>query len=147
MIKDGEINKTLAYTIIGLLVLVFICLVGSAVILILRSNNSVVTVNTTAPPRKIQAHYGDFTIPGTGYIDGRDVNADPPLTIMYVSIFNKEKTERICSVDHGTLVELLDYDYQESRFKVKSDRCEGWLTDWFINSQTYPPVGEKIWDN
>lgn len=103
------------------------------------------------PPQsqQVTASNGTFTIPGTAYMDGRDIEAKPPLTLMNINIWDGVQRGRaICTLRHGTNVNLLDakWSSEESRyyFQVQSNSCKGWVPEWFVNTIYQPPVGDRV---
>lgn len=105
-------------------------------------------------PRTVSTQNGTFSVPGNGFIDGRDVGANPPLTIMEVRVWDKVEFGRraVCKIPHGTEVQLLDVKQdpdvssQWYYFQVQSGSCKGWATWWFVNTQKFEPVGDQIYD-
>lgn len=110
---------------------------------------------STKPQRTVTTDNGTFVIPGTGFIDGRDLEANPPLTIMEVKIWDGVGRLRhaLCKLPHGAQVKILDvkqdpdFDYTWYHFQIQSDSCKGWVTWWFVNTEKYAPIGERIYDN
>ena len=103
--------------------------------------------------RTITTDKGTFEVPGIAYIDGRDPNASPPLTIRNINIWSSpdrlssaDPTKVPCRLKHGTSVELTDYklNASESRyyFRIRSGSCEGWLPEPFLSREYEEPVGD-----
>jgi hypothetical protein len=100
-------------------------------------------------PRTITTSKGDFSVPGTAFMDGRDLEAEPPLTIMNINIWNAAHRQRVvCRLQHGTNVEVLDATLysEEGRyyFQVRSGSCEGWVPESFLSPEYQAPVGDQI---
>lgn len=108
---------------------------------------------TPEAPVKVTTDKGTFEVPGTGYIDGRDPIASPPLTIRSINIW--KSSDRLshpdpvkvrCHLEHGTQVALLDARLhpEESRyyFLVRSGSCEGWLPESFLSREYQEPIGD-----
>lgn len=106
-------------------------------------------------PRTVSTQKGTFSVPGNGFIDGRDVDAVPALTIMEVRVRDGVGSGRraVCKIPHGTAMQILDVKQdpdvssQWYHFQVQSGSCKGWVTWWFVSTQKFEPVGERIYDN
>lgn len=148
MYEDGKIDKDFAIATLILIGAGLLFVIGVFAALITRqSSQQVIRIPETETPRTVRTDYGLFDVPGSGYIDGRDVNAVPPLTLMTVNVSNRQRTRSMCRVPHGEKVEILDYDPSNRRFEIRYGSCQGWVTWWFVNHQEYSPVGEPIWNN
>jgi len=107
---------------------------------------------TTPQKQETKIHIsrgGEVTVPGFAYLDGRDQEASPPLTMMRINIWdNAPRKQIVCSLTHGDRVELMDSRYlsSESRYylKIKSGSCTGWIPDTFISAEKHAPIGDKI---
>lgn len=110
---------------------------------------------STRLAQTVATENGVFDIPGTGYIDGRDLEANPSLTIMEVKVWDGVDYLRrpICRLPHGTQVKILDIkqdpDFDDTwyHFQIQGSSCEGWLTWRFVNTEKHDPVGDRIYDN
>jgi hypothetical protein len=92
---------------------------------------------------------GPLTVPGPAYLDGRDTEAQPPLTIMNINIWDSAARSRpVCQRGHGSRVDIIaarvDVDEDRYYFHVKSIGCEGWLPESFISAEYQPVVGEAL---
>lgn len=104
--------------------------------------------------RTVSTQKGTFLIPGNGFIDGRDVDAVPALTIMEVRVWDGVDAGRRtgCKIPHGTAVQILDVKQdpdvgsQWYHFQVQSGSCRGWVTWWFVSTEKYEPIGDRIYD-
>lgn len=90
---------------------------------------------------------GLIKIPGYAYLDGRDLQAKPPLTIGKINIWDSYNRNRVvCKLAHGTKVKILNakYDAQEQRYylNIQYDDCEGWVSDPFISTEKMKPIGD-----
>jgi len=99
--------------------------------------------------RTITTSKGSFTISGIAFMDGRDLKANPPLTIMKINIWDGvPRNKRVCELDHGTKVELLDAmkDKEEDRyyFRIRKGSCEGWVSEPFLSTEEHSPIGDKM---
>lgn len=96
----------------------------------------------------IKTEKGEFHVPGTAYLDGRDLAAHPPRTVMSIRVWQSPaRTHAVCSSAHGTLVDLLEVqrDVKEERFyfRVKAPNCEGWLPEGSLSTRQAAPVGTR----
>lgn len=132
-----------------LLIFLGFCLLS--IVISIRALTSEPSSRTVQPQKTVTTEYGIFTYPGgTGYIDGRDVEADPPLTIMNVNLWSSTDTShrRVCQIPHGTQVNILDVKNDDGwyYFQVQNGSCKGWLSWWFVNTARYEPVGERFYN-
>ena len=95
---------------------------------------------------------GSFVVPGTAFMDGRDPDARPPMTVMRINVRNgvhgRSMRGVLCDVLHGTEVQLLSarYNSSESRyyFQIKVGACKGWVAAPFLAQQWKPPEGDQM---
>ncbi len=97
--------------------------------------------------RTVATSKGSITVGDSAYIDGR--NLDAGLTIMNVTVWdNGPRTRRVCSVQHGTKVRVIEQKWvsSESRhyFKISGGSCMGWLAETFLSPGYYPAQGDRI---
>jgi hypothetical protein len=107
------------------------------------------TKRPTPEPETITTFRGDIVVPGTGYMDGRDSEAVPPLTVMEINIWDKvPRVSVVCKLAHGTQVSVLEakWDDDEGRyyFRVKSGSCEGWVSEPFVSPEYHAPEGDEF---
>ena len=96
----------------------------------------------------VKTEKGDFLVPGRAFLDGRDLHARPPRTVMQVQVWSSPaRTQPVCTPEHGTEVDLVEVqrNVQEERFyfRVKAPNCEGWLPGSSLSVKKQPPVGVK----
>jgi len=96
---------------------------------------------------EIETDDGIIVVPGSAYIDGRDLEADPPATVMAIDVWDSpQRSEVVCQIEHGTPVEVLALEENETEqreyLKVRSGDCEGWVPLSFVNPKQHEPVGE-----
>jgi hypothetical protein len=101
---------------------------------------------TSDDPITVDTSKGQFTVPGIAFIDGSDPDADPPLTLMDINIWDSyTRTRVVCTSKHGTKAFLREvrYSAQEERyyFRVAADDCLGWLPEAFLSSKAKAVVG------
>lgn len=93
---------------------------------------------------------GSFTIPGgIAFLDGRDPEAQPPLTVMSINIWDAvPRNVPVCSLPHGTQVTLLEARYHEPEtryyFLIESGDCRGWLPETFVSDAYHEPIGDPF---
>jgi hypothetical protein len=104
------------------------------------------SVEPSPPPEPgiiIETDDGLVEVPGTAYMDGRDLEADPPVTVMNIDVWDSpRRSEVVCQIEHGTPVDVLELGKSETEgdhLKVKSDACEGWVPMSFISSRHHEP--------
>ena len=89
-----------------------------------------------------------FEVPGSAFADGRDEDAQPPLTIMRINAWDAAQRQRVvCQVPHAAAVQLLDAQYVPSEerhyFLVEAAGCKGWLPESFLSATRKPPIGDR----
>ena len=104
------------------------------------------TVTPTPPPVTTREGVA-LTSGATAWIDGRDVDASPPLTIRRVNIWDSaNRTRVVCSIEHGREVRVLAVErLRDGRqtARVQFNNCTGWLTaDMFLATSRQAPVGD-----
>jgi hypothetical protein len=109
---------------------------------------SVVAPTPEPTPQTVTTSKGSFTIPGTAYLDGRDLEAVPPLTVMNINIWDGVPRQQVvCVLRHGTSVEVLEATSHEAEdryyFRVRSGSCEGWVSEPFLSTEYYAPEGDE----
>jgi len=95
----------------------------------------------------VKTEKGIFRVPGSAFLDGRDFEAQPPLTVMDIRVWNAPvRTRKVCSLPHGTAVDVLEAERsaREERyyFRVRANGCEGWLPETFIATKKHRPIGD-----
>ncbi|MDZ7767449.1 MAG: hypothetical protein U5K00_24040 [Melioribacteraceae bacterium] len=126
--------------------LFFFVFLGLIVIVILLQ----IVDNTTQDrnqPKNLTLSKGKIQIPGFAYLDGRDLEAATPVTISKINIWNSyNRTKVLFSLSHGDYVKVLSTQYvaEEGRYylKIKSENCEGWVSEPFISAKKMEPIGE-----
>lgn len=103
-----------------------------------------------ATPRTFATARGTFTAPGVAYMDGRDPEASPPLTVMSVNVWSEPGFSRVrCQIGHGEQVDVLDAQRHpdhpdEWMAKVRHGGCEGWVFASFLNTRRTEPIGDRF---
>lgn len=138
-------QQLLWYTIHMTLMAVFLVGCGSSATTPTRSDvpTSAVTSQT------ISTSKGQFSVPGTAYMDGRDEEASPPLTLMSINIWGGVPRQQVaCKLSHGKKVDLVNVQYSDSEgryyFRVQSGSCEGWVSEPFLSPSYVEPTGDRI---
>ncbi len=107
------------------------------------------TAGPTITPQIITTFRGTLQVPGDAFMDGRDPEADPPLTIMQINVWNNASRSRVvCRLAHGAAVEVREarWSDDENRYylKIKGENCEGWVSDPFVSPQQFEPIGDRM---
>lgn len=85
-----------------------------------------------------------------GYIDGRDPDAQPPLTIKHINIWDSApplpEGRVIKQLKHGTCVSVLQTKKYKGRTwaQVKKRRLVGWVLESFLSKRREDPIGDLI---
>ena len=72
------------------------------------------TVEAVAPVQrpttgKLETSKGILTVPGPAYMDGRDTEAQPPLTVMSINVWDAVPRRTVtCSLPHGAMVDIAE---------------------------------------
>jgi hypothetical protein len=108
------------------------------------------TLEPTPDIQKVETSEGYiFLVPGIAYVDGRDQEADPPLTVMNINIWDSiSRSKAVCKISHGSEVQLLDSKYKDAEnryyFYLQREDCKGWLTEEFLSEQKEEPIGDEF---
>lgn len=83
------------------------------------------------------------------FIDGRDPQGQPPLTIRHINLWRNCPGERVVGkAHHGSRVRVLERKYHtdEARwyFQVRAGRRCGWLPGDFLSQRREPNIGDWI---
>lgn len=97
----------------------------------------------------VETDKGTLTIGQPAFIDGRDLDARPPLTVMAVNIWgNMPRTRIVCQLAHGSHIDIVSVKFYapENRhyFLIRRDDCQGWLTEGLLSNRCNEPIGEEI---
>lgn len=140
-------RKTLTFAITALMLM---CICGVGFYFIGDDNDDDVVEPTSIPVRTVTTDRGDFVIPGTAFMDGRDPEAN--LTVMTMSVFEELEISRlVCVLEHGTEVSVLDSkDESDSggkmNFKIDNNEgCKGWVSWRHLGPEQVEPIGDEIW--
>ena len=93
---------------------------------------------------------GDKRSPWTAYIDGRDPDAIPPLTIMEVNVWQTVQRKKIVGqIRHGEEVKVVRKQKSSADkrdyFFIKHSSCKGgWVSGNFLSNQKHDPVGDQV---
>jgi len=101
-----------------------------------------VTGQSTDTGKRVKTSKGTFTVPGIAYADGRDLEAQPPLTVMKINAWESTKRlMKLCEVPHGREVALLAAEEVKSEeryyFKVR------WVPEVFLSHRRQRVVGTR----
>lgn len=113
------------------------------------STRSDIPTSAAVTIQTISTSKGQFSVPGTAYMDGRDEEASPPLTLMNINIWNGVPRQQVtCKLPHGKKVDLANVQYSDSEgryyFRVHSGSCEGWVSEPFLSPSYVEPTGDRI---
>ena len=98
----------------------------------------------------IELKDGTLEVPGPAYIDGRDLEAQPQLTIMSINVWEgaSPRGSVACQLPHGQWVKVSKAQYAQSegqhRLRVGTADCHGWVSKSFVSVEYYKPVGDRI---
>lgn len=103
-------------------------------------------VVAAAPPPQVSTRDGvALTAGSTAWIDGRDTEASPPITLRRVRIWTStQRTRPACEIEHGRRVNVTAVERSEGRqhARIRLAGCEGWVTsDTFLSSTRQPGAG------
>jgi hypothetical protein len=121
----------------------------AAASLLLVVGLSVVPVVAQGPKsQRVKTEKGVFSVPGTAFMDGRDLEASPPLTVMAISVWETtSRRARSCTLPHGAPVSLARWERVASEdriyFRVVTEKCEGWVPEVFLSTRRERVVGTR----
>lgn len=136
--------KVLIGLFLGLSFLCAGCVACLAIALVLGADAAVTTDG------EITTERGTLVIPGAAYMDGRDLEAPAPLTIMNITVWASagRRLVKDCTLAHGEEVELLSASRNSSEdryyLEVRGKLCEGWVSEPFVSPEHHAPVGERV---
>lgn len=83
----------------------------------------------------------------TAYMDGRDFQAQPPLTVMTINLWDAVPRRRVVArLQHGTRVRIIDKRRADGRwyYRVKRGRKRGWVSAPFLSAERQEPIGDRF---
>ena len=110
-----------------------------------RSSGPVQSLHDTI---SIATKNGTFAIPGTAYMDGRELSS-PQETEMNIIVWDAVPWSRpVCELQHGTKVEIHEARFHVPGeyycFRVTHAGCEGWVFGYYLSTSWHEPVGKRI---
>jgi hypothetical protein len=93
---------------------------------------------------------GKFKVPGKAYIDGRDRDAKPPLTLRTVNVWSgagrlQARERVVCEIKHGTKLSVTGAvrhtGEERYYFHAEAGGCSGWVPETFVGRKKYKRVG------
>lgn len=84
-----------------------------------------------------------------GYLDGRDPDAQPPLTVGTINLWDSPARQRVVGqLRHGTKVRILErvWKKEESRwyYRVRRGFRRGWMPGTFLSAEEPGIVGDVV---
>ena len=115
---------------------------------ILRERKERIVLSPT-PIMAIDTNKGHLIKGDVAYIDGRDPDAQPPLTVMNVRIWDSAaRAQSLCTLRHGTEVDILDIQHHapEGRYylHILGGDCQGWISEPFLSDRQWAPIGDQL---
>ena len=92
---------------------------------------------------------GCIPVPGFAYMDGRDFEAKPPLTVMRINLWDGVPRMRVVTtVRHGQQVRVLEKFWEPSEgryyYLVRRWLKLGWVSAPFLNPFRMEPIGDRF---
>ena len=93
----------------------------------------------------------ELKVPGFAYLDGRDPDAKPPLTVMRINLWDSIKRSRVVGrLKHGQRVLVLErvWNLFEERhyYLVRRWRARGWVPETFLSAERAEAIGDRYGD-
>lgn len=88
-----------------------------------------------------------FKVGAAVFLDGRDADAMPPLTIKRINIWDAaERTKVLRMLRHGTRVKVMARKFDRGRwnYRVRYELKPGWIPEAFLSSQKPDILGEFV---
>ena len=90
-----------------------------------------------------------ITLGGHAYIDGRDPEAVPPLTIRRINLWDTPKRKKVVArLKHGTRVKVLGREWDDSKkrfcYQVRSWWRVGWVPEVFLSPNREGAIGDLV---
>lgn len=98
----------------------------------------------SARPQRIHTPRGSITVPGPALLDGRDVESDPPFTVMSINVWSVlPGGQAVCQLSHGETIQVLSRKlgsrlYLEIEGRDEHAGCRGWVAAVFVAPQPVP---------
>ena len=88
-----------------------------------------------------------FQVGQTAYIDGRDLDAQPPLTVGTINLWQgvpRKKT--VGQLDHGTRVTVMAAQFDQGRwyYCVRHWGRRGWVSEPFLGQRREASIGDVV---
>ena len=92
---------------------------------------------------------GYIPAPGIAYLDGRDIFAKPPLTIMRINLWDGVPRKFVVgTVRHGQRVRVVEKQWSESDgqyfYLVRRWLKLGWVSAPFLGLVRMEPIGDRV---
>lgn len=91
---------------------------------------------------KVTTSRGTISVPGTAFLDGRDLEARPPITVTDINVWDSQQRRKVvCKLKHGAAVSVRQSTELDGRFyfRIQSGACEGWIPESFLNPNPPSP--------
>jgi hypothetical protein len=84
-----------------------------------------------------------------GYLDGRDLEAQPPLTVGTINLWDSPARKRVVArLRHGTKVRILAKEWNEKEgrwyYRVRRSLKWGWIPESFLSAEYQEPIGDVV---
>lgn len=91
----------------------------------------------------------EFLVGGLAYLDGRDPNAQPPLKVGTIQLWNSpDRTRVVGKLRHGTRVRILEkvWKKKEDRwyYRIRHRTRWGWIPEVFLSIEKPGVVGDLV---
>lgn len=81
------------------------------------------------------------------YLDGRDPQAQPPLTVGTINLWNSPSRQRVVGqLRHGTRVRILEKAWAGERwhYRIQHWLKSGWVPASFLSRERHEPIGDLV---
>lgn len=81
------------------------------------------------------------------YLDGRDPEAQPPLTVGQINLWDSPSRKRVVGkLPHGTRVRVLEKAWAGGRwhYRIRHPLRRGWVPKSFLSRERHEPIGDVM---
>lgn len=87
----------------------------------------------------------ELTAGAIGYMDGRDPDAQPPLTVNRINLWNDVPRRKVVgTLHHGDRVKIVHRREHDGRlyYRVQHRSKKGWVSAPFVSDVKHEPIGD-----
>jgi hypothetical protein len=89
----------------------------------------------------------DLPVGAIAYMDGRDPDAQPPLTVYRINLWKEVPRRKVVgTLSHGDRVKIIHRREHEGRtyYRVQHHSKKGWVSAPFVSNVKHEPIGDSF---